>query len=200
VVVILLHGYGANKQDLSGLATTLSGTVPGVRFILPEAPHRTSRGFTWIPAFRADSKEELDAELQSYRATARQIVTDIIDDLVDDGVAPGNIYVGGFSQGGGVALDVVLEAPAAASIAGLIHLSGASVATDLSPLATHAPVRAFVSHSERDANVKYKVATQLVDALETGGHAVTFVSFEGGHSVPVEVIQALRDFLQAHFE
>jgi phospholipase/carboxylesterase len=197
-VVILLHGYGADKQDLRPVALSLSGNVPDVRFILPQAPHSASIGYAWIPSYSADTKEKANALLDQLRAEARQVVVPIIEDLIEDGVAPHNIYVAGFSQGAAVALDVLLHEPAAQSIAGLIFLSGGGFKPDLEMLAGRTQVRAFVSHAKRDPRVNIGGAKRLVAALEAGGHVVEFVEFDNGHTIPLETIQALRDFLQQH--
>ena len=52
-LAILLHGYGADGNDLIGLAPVLSSQLPHVEFISPHAPfpakcrHLVANGLVW---------------------------------------------------------------------------------------------------------------------------------------------------------
>ncbi|MBL4634323.1 MAG: hypothetical protein JKY56_10645 [Kofleriaceae bacterium] len=195
-VVILLHGYGASKDNLVPLAKRLGEYAPETSFILPGAPHSVGiSGKTWYPQFRASSQEAMEEKLSEYRAEARDVVMDIADDLMADGTRAGDIYVGGFSQGASVALDVILHEPNASDFGGLVFLSGGSVNLDLSMLASRPLIRAFVSHGKSDPVLGIGRSNQLVEELEVSGHDVTLVNFEGGHSIPHEVVESLGYFL-----
>ncbi|MBN2802398.1 MAG: hypothetical protein JXR91_04845 [Deltaproteobacteria bacterium] len=194
-VVILLHGYGADKNDLVSVARSVTQAAPDTRFILPQAPHSVMGGYSWIPTFQAESKEAVEVKMVEYRKEARKIVVDIINDVVSDGVSPHNIYLGGFSQGGAVALDVILNEEAAAEIGGLLFLSGGGMKLDLDLLASHAPLKAFVSHAKADPMVSVNVSKTLVAALEKGGHQVEFILFDKGHTIAPEALLALRNFM-----
>jgi phospholipase/carboxylesterase len=196
-VLILLHGHGASKTDLEPIAEQLTLLAPNVSFILPSAPHRTGPGRTWYPSFSADSQEAVDARLLELRAEARAVVADIVDDLKSDGVPPQQIYVGGFSQGATVALDVLLTGPADSHVGGLVWLSGGALALDLAPLATRRGLRAFVSHGTSDSVLGSVKSENLVSALEDNDLEVEFVQFDGGHAIPPVVVQSLGAFLSA---
>ena len=197
-VLILLHGHGASKTDLEPLAQQLADVAPGMTFIMPSAPHRVGMGRTWYPSFSADSQEEVDTRLLELRAEARDVVTEIVDGLIDDGVPVEEIYVGGFSQGATVALDVVLETPDDVMPGGLVSLSGGAFVLDLSSLNARPALRVFVSHGKRDGVLGSGRSRDLVAALDAAGHEVEFVHFDGGHAIPVGVIERLGDFLAVH--
>ena len=42
-LVVLVHGYGADGQDLLGLANHWQGVLPTVAFVAPNAPTRLGR-------------------------------------------------------------------------------------------------------------------------------------------------------------
>jgi predicted esterase len=194
-VLILMHGAGAPKNDLKPLADELAGVAPKLRVVLVAGPHRMGRGRTWYPSFSADSQEEVDARLLEFRAEARAIVEARIAEALDDGVPASAIYVGGFSQGATVALDVVLNGERGRSIGGLVSLSGGALPLDRSKLDGRAALRAFVSHGESDGVLAPGDSDALAEALEDAGHDVEWLSFEGGHAIPPEVRQALGKFL-----
>ena len=194
-VVVMLHGFGAPQTDLRGLAQELRSVAPDISFILPAGPHSAGMGRAWYPNFRASSEKEYAAELRAYRAEAREVVMDIVDDLVDDGYPPGSIYVGGFSQGGFVALDVILTERGASELGGLIFLSGNSKFLDFSQLAGRQQIRAFVSHGTSDEVIGVTGTDRLVEALKAGGHETTYVRFKGGHRIHTEVRQGLATFI-----
>ncbi len=196
-VLILLHGAGASKTDLEPLAEQLAQTAPKVTFIMPSAPHSSGLGRTWYPSFTAESQQAVDARMLELRAEARAVVMEIVDDLKSDNVPTKQIYVGGFSQGATVALDVVLTGPAGAELGGLVSLSGGALALDLAPLQQRATLRAFVSHGKSDSVLGGGNSKKLVDALEKGGHEVEFLEFDGGHTVPFEAVKSLAAFLSA---
>ena len=51
-VLVFLHGYGANGDDLLGLAEPLSEHLPDTLFVSPDAPENCAgspMGFQWFP-------------------------------------------------------------------------------------------------------------------------------------------------------
>ncbi|MBN9553309.1 MAG: hypothetical protein J0H61_01335, partial [Alphaproteobacteria bacterium] len=59
-LVVLLHGYGADGDDLIGLAPHWQDFVPGAAFVAPNAPERVPgapSGFQWFPISRIDPHE-----------------------------------------------------------------------------------------------------------------------------------------------
>ncbi|MCH8189089.1 MAG: hypothetical protein IIB66_10430, partial [Proteobacteria bacterium] len=95
---------------------------------------------------------------------------------ISDGVSPDQIYVGGFSQGATVALDVVLEDE---RYGALVSMSGGSLQLDLEPLSERSPLRAFVSHGKSDSVLNISKSRAIVAALKAGQHPVEFVEFDG---------------------
>ncbi len=114
-LVVLLHGYGANGDDLIALGDAWQPRLPGAVFVAPNAPETIPGmygGLQWFPLTLRDPNEYwrgvsaaqpildrfLDAELARYR------------------LPPDRLVLAGFSQGCMMALHVGLrraEAPAA---------------------------------------------------------------------------------------
>ena len=120
-LVVLLHGYGANGDDLIGLADGWRAGLPETAFVSPNAPETIPGmpgGLQWfaltlrdpheywrgVEAVRPALDRFLDAELARYR------------------LPPGRLALVGFSQGTMMALHVGLRRPAAP--AGIVAYSG----------------------------------------------------------------------------
>src|SRR2546423_9775747 len=57
-LVVLCHGYGADGNDLIGLAPHWQGLLPTVAFVAPNAPERCpGAGYQWFPISRLDPQE-----------------------------------------------------------------------------------------------------------------------------------------------
>src|SRR6187401_1902434 len=102
-LVVLLHGYGANGDDLIALADEWRARLPGAVFVAPNAPEAIPGmpgSLQWFPLTLRDPTEYwrgavaarpavdrfLDAELTRYRPS------------------PGRLVLVGFSQGTMMAL------------------------------------------------------------------------------------------------
>jgi len=193
-VVILCHGHGAPKRDLVPLARWLHRIAPDVTFLIPGAPHQAVLGRAWYPSFTAESPAAVEARLLEYRVQARAVVERLIDDVVARGVPASSIYVGGFSEGATVALDVILSSPRGAELGGLIWLSGGGPRLDLDGLRGRQRMSAFIGHGRRDSVVAPARSLQLAALLREEGHDVRLEVFDGDHEVR-PVVASLGLFL-----
>eukprot|EP00658_Telonema_sp_P-2_P004614 TRINITY_DN11712_c0_g1_i6.p1 TRINITY_DN11712_c0_g1~~TRINITY_DN11712_c0_g1_i6.p1 ORF type:complete len:306 (+),score=93.65 TRINITY_DN11712_c0_g1_i6:98-1015(+) len=109
--VIWLHGIGANAKSEFAMIHPLMERLPGVRFLIPEAPEILSRERgVWLRCWWEvgqpnlqinESQEELDR-------SGRQLM-ELVQQEVADGTPYSRIVLGGFSQGAALALYVALE-------------------------------------------------------------------------------------------
>jgi phospholipase/carboxylesterase len=114
-LVLLLHGVGANGDDLIGLAPNFQRVLPDGRFISPNAPYSFDMapfGFQWFPIGTFSPAERIRGVRQ-----AAPILDNFIDtELAKAGLTGENLVLVGFSQGTMMALHVGLRrsvAPAA---------------------------------------------------------------------------------------
>ena len=120
-LVILLHGYGSNGEDLMGLAPYWAKELPNTEFLALDAftPCEMGMGYqwftltSWVPAHMLDAAAPAIDRLNAF----------ITDAIKNYDVAPSRVVLVGFSQGTMMAL---LAAPRrAAPIAGVLGYSGA---------------------------------------------------------------------------
>lgn len=120
-LVVLLHGYGADGNDLIAIAREWSSLLPDTAFASPHAPHRcgmSPSGREWFPLTLRDEGE--------YQRGARKAAP-ALDAFLDDELArlelgPDRLALVGFSQGTMMALEVGLARNAAP--AGIVGYSG----------------------------------------------------------------------------
>lgn len=199
--VILFHGYGADASDLRPLAELIP-TKKTFNYIFPEGPievplgpHWTGRAWNQIniarlqdPTVDYDISTEAPAELPH----TRKLVQNMIKDLK---IPMNQIILGGFSQGGMVAVDQYLnhqENPM-----GLVLLSTALVnKTEWRSLAKgKTPIPYFLSHGQQDPVLKIKYSDMLHSFLSETGLKGERHIFQGGHEIPMAILQKLGAFL-----
>ena len=104
-LVVLLHGYGADGNDLIGLAPVLAPLMPDAIFAAPNAPYPCEgnpMGFQWFPISRLDPA----ARLAGVRAAAPFIDTFLDDMMAKYGLDESKTALVGFSQGTMMSLHV----------------------------------------------------------------------------------------------
>lgn len=120
-LVILLHGYGSNGEDLIGLAPYWEKELPNTLFVSPDAPFPCEMGFgfqwfslqSWAPISMLSGAER-----------AAKILNDFIDEQIKTyDVPPSRIALVGFSQGTMMSLYVAPRRKE--PLAGVLGFSGA---------------------------------------------------------------------------
>lgn len=200
--VILMHGYGADAQDLLPLAEAIP-TKKTFNYIFPEAPlsiplgpHWTGRAWWNInmarlqnPAMEHDISVETPLELPQ----TRQMVQDMIKAL---NIPTEQIIIGGFSQGGMCAVDQLIMS--GHKFKGLVLLSSALInkteyKTNIAKVDSSIPC--FISHGQQDTVLKIKFSDQLQSLLNSNKNPVERHVFQGGHEIPFPIIEKLGQFL-----
>jgi phospholipase/carboxylesterase len=194
--VILLHGFGADASDLEPLKdhiptkTKLNWLFPQGLLNVPIGPGWT--GKAWWPIAMSTLNMDFSAEKPEGLLKARQELFAMIEAL---GVPWSKIFLGGFSQGAMLAMDLYLNAPE--TPAGLILLSGSLLNKDEAKplLEKRRGEKFFQSHGEHDTVLPIKGARQMESFLNQGGIKGGLVGFPGGHEIPPVVLVKLGAYL-----
>jgi phospholipase/carboxylesterase len=121
-LVVLLHGYGADGNDLIGLASHWQRWMPGAEFVAPNAPDRVPgapSGFQWFPIARLDPHEMRDG----VGNAAPRIEEFLNAELERLQLPPERLVLAGFSQGAMLSLHLGLgRATPPAAIIGFSRL------------------------------------------------------------------------------
>ncbi|WP_068116457.1 alpha/beta hydrolase [Tropicimonas marinistellae] len=168
-VVIFVHGYGADGNDLLGLAEPLAPHLPDTAFYAPDAPERcvgNPFGYQWFPIPWLDGSSE-EAAQTSMAASVSDLNAFIDKVLVDEGVTADRLILLGFSQGTMMSLHVAPRR--AEAIAGIVGFSGRLMEPE--KLAEEARVKmpVLLLHGDQDDVVPFASLQQAAEALSTAG-------------------------------
>ena len=163
-IVLFLHGYGSNGNDLISLKDHISVTKP-VEFISPNAPEPCELnffGYQWF-ALKERSFEELAMGLKS----AFNYLDDMIDDItLKHSVESDQISIVGFSQGSMLATYYSLLKKT--NFHSIVSLSGSLPESILETLAfSDCKTKYLIFHGKLNDVVSYQQALQTHQFLES---------------------------------
>lgn len=188
-VLVLLHGRGADRSDMRGLAAQLPRSWTTV---VADAPHAAApwgygQGRAWY-RYLGGTTPEPDSLTASLGA---------LDELLDalpqlTGGAPRTLVLGGFSQGGTMSLAYALTRPG--RLTHVLNFSGF--------LAEHPDVRVsgesvrgvriFWGHGFSDPSIPYAFAEAGQDTLRRAGADLEARDYPIGHWIdPLELAHAV---------
>jgi phospholipase/carboxylesterase len=193
-LVVLLHGVGADGNDLIGLAPYWAPAVPDAEFISPDAPFPCDMapyGRQWFSL----QNRSAAALLAGVRATAP-----ILDAFLDDAVASRGLDASkmalvGFSQGTMMSLYVGLRRPKA--LAGIVGYSGALIGADTLAQEIRSRPPVLLVHGDADQIVPPQAFPLAVEGLKAAGVTVEELICPGvGHSIDEAGLRRGGEFLR----
>lgn len=197
-LVVLLHGYGSNGDDLISLAPFFAQALPEAEFLSPNAPfpcEMSAFGFQWF-GFEDRTPEMLLGGAQ----LAGQILDRFLDaELAKRGLQERDLALVGFSQGTMMSLHVGLRRPQA--MGGILGFSGSLIGAEVldSEIRSRPPV--FLVHGTADQVVPYDVLAAAEQVLKAVGVPVETESRPGlVHSIDQVGAQKGALFLQRCFQ
>ncbi|MBD2569559.1 alpha/beta hydrolase [Anabaena lutea] len=183
-LIVTLHGWGANAQDVASLLPYLN--LPDYEFLLPNAPYP----YPYSPTGRAwyDLRDE---NMYEGLTESRQMLIDWLQSLESvTGVPLSRTILSGFSQGGAMTLDVGLNLP----LAGLVVMSG-YLHPGIEKLKHSSFPSTLIMHGRQDQVVPLPAAIKAKAVAESLGVAVDYHEFDMGHEISPEMLAVLRSFV-----
>ncbi|MGM0593698.1 MAG: alpha/beta hydrolase [Pseudomonadota bacterium] len=197
--VIWLHGLGADGHDFEPIVPELGLDDAPLRFIFPHAPERpvtVNMGIqmrAWYDITAPDLSQGQDA---AGTRESEQLLRRWIEHEIAQGIPAERIILAGFSQGGAIALHTGLRYPQ--RLGGIMALSTylpleETVADEKH--AANADVPIFMAHGSEDPIIPLAFAEQSRDKLIELGHSVEWHQYPMPHSVCMEEVQAIGQWL-----
>ncbi|KGG13096.1 MULTISPECIES: alpha/beta hydrolase [Prochlorococcus] len=183
--LILLHGWGADAEDLIPLGENLlgkSGTRLELVFLRAPQPVINSVGRQWYQLFPADW------------SAVPQAVDHLklrLKELPLEEIPIHRTFLLGFSQGGAMALATGIDLP----MAGLI-LCSAYPHPGWHPIGQRSPI--FLTHGVNDEVVPIEASRKIIELLKTNELESDLYEFQGGHEINEEIIIQISLFIEKH--
>jgi phospholipase/carboxylesterase len=198
-LVILLHGYGADGNDLFGLSGPLAQHLPDTAFRSPNAPEKcrvNPMGRQWFPISWLDGSPESEMAAGFIRS-ADILDRYITEAMAEEGVEPSQTALIGFSQGTMMCLHVAPRR--IAPLAGVVGFSGRlHESENLRKEALSKPPILLI-HGDQDEMIPVAALGSAKAALVDAGFQVqTHISRGIGHGIAPDGLGLALGFLVEH--
>lgn len=202
-LVVFLHGYGADGNDLIDIGRAWQNMLPDTAFVSPHAPEPCGQapvGRQWFElTFRNPDERWIGVN------KAAPVLNEFLDaELLRHRLAPSDMALVGFSQGTMMALHVGLRRPA--PLAAIVGYSGMLVLPQDGPAETvkdeivsRPPV--LLVHGDRDELIPAEALFHATGALSELGVPVEWHLSHGvGHGIDGEGLRHGGEFLARQFK
>lgn len=178
-LVVLLHGIGANGEDIIGLADALAPRFPHAAFHAPDAPQPYAEagfGYQWFP------REPESARRDGVREASAVVNAHVAGLLDAQGLDSRRCVLSGFSQGCMAALHAAprMERP----LAGVVGFSGALLDAETLPDEARSKPPFLLAHGDADIVVPPAATADASQTLASLGFKVEAHILPGlGHGI-----------------
>ena len=184
-LLVLLHGYGSNEQDLLPLADSVTQDYAVVSLQAPitVGTHR----FAW---YRNGASAQAD-----INAARQMILTRIVQVQQQLHIPQSKTLLAGFSQGAVMSWSIALNAPQSVGAVAIFsgRLPESAGATPAIQSKARLP-QLFVGHGQRDPRIAFALGEQAVALAQQRGYPLSFHRYASlGHGIND---QELADFKQ----
>jgi phospholipase/carboxylesterase len=192
-LVILLHGYGADGNDLIGLADPLAPLMPDVAFHAPNAPYPCDGnpfGHQWFGISRLDPH----LMLAGVRGAAPFVEAFLDQKLAEYELTEADTALVGFSQGTMMSLHVGLRREK--QLAGIVGFSGLLPGIETLPAEIKTKPPVLLIHGDADPMVPFEMMDRAESALKGLGVETDSYAAQGvGHSIDGHGLEKCARFL-----
>jgi phospholipase/carboxylesterase len=195
-MALLLHGLGADEQDLFGLAPWLD---PRLLVVSARAPREAQpMGYSWFDIDWSELPPRIDFE---QVVESRDAILHFVGEAADAyGADPSRVWLVGFSQGASMAAASVLARPDL--FRGVVAHSGRitrrSVPANPPPGLAGLPV--LWQHGRADPVVPVAFGHEARDVLDALGLRVEYREYPIGHEISEESLRDMAGWLTARID
>ena len=189
-LLIMLHGLGDSVEGYRWMPSALQ--LPWLNYLLVNAPDEYYGGYSWFD-FTGD---HVPGVKRSHELLSR-----LLDEIRAKGFSDDQITLGGFSQGGLMAIETGLRH--SQRLAGIVCISGwvcepEKLIRQLPPVARQQ--RLLVTHGTVDPMVPFAVTREHVNLLKSAGLHVEWHELVKAHTIAGETeLEIIRDFIGAGY-
>lgn len=194
-LVVLLHGYGADGEDLIGLGQHWAEAFPQTLFAAPNAPNSCAGnpfGYEWF----ALDFDDMTGSVAAGVPGAAPLVGEYLAELwTRTGLGPADTILVGFSQGAMLALYAGLSMDPPPR--GIVAFSGALLPPPGLSGGTAPKVPVCLIHGERDQVVDPRLSVDAAQALRALGYDVQMHVSRGlAHGISPDGLDVATGFMR----
>ena len=193
-LLLLLHGYGSNEEDLFSFASEL----PEEYFVVSaRAPFDMMYGsYAWY-AINFDADENKFSDIRQAQ-TSRDIIANFIDELIAEyPIDQENVTLIGFSQGCILSLAIGLSYPEKVKrVVGMSGYFNEEIALTDYAKNDFSNLNIFCSHGTVDQVVPVDWARKSEPKLKALGIAVTYKEYPIGHGISPQNFYDFKTWLE----
>ena len=193
-LLLLLHGYGSNEQDLF----SFSSELPEEYYVISaRAPYDLQYGsYAWYAInFDADENKFSD---HNQAIQSRDLISNFIDELIQNyPIDPKQVTLLGFSQGTILSYSVALSYPE--KVQRVVALSGylnEEIIVENYKNNDFSNLKMFVSHGSVDQVIPVDWAKKAPGILDSLNIPNEFIEYQVGHGVAPQNFFDLKNWLQ----
>jgi len=189
-LLLMMHGLGDSMEGYFWMPQALR--LPWLNYLLPNAPDDYYGGYAWFDIY---------GDMVPGVQRSRQLLFELLDAWRANGWPTEQTVIGGFSQGGLMAIEVGLRYPH--RFAGVLSISGLVCQPDkllqeLSPVARDQ--RLLATHGTLDPILPFAVTKRQIRHLQNAGLNIAWHEFQKDHTIAgEEELNLIRGFLCACF-
>jgi len=190
-LLVMMHGLGDSFAGYLWMPEVLR--LPWLNYLLPNAPDDYYGGYSWFDIYGGNIVADV--------RRSRELVFESLDSLLAKGWPTEQTVIGGFSQGGLMAIEVGLRYPH--QFAGVISISGfvcepEKLIGQLSPVARKQ--RILATHGTLDPLLPIAVSRRQIQQLKSAGLNIEWHEFQKEHTIAGdEEISLIREFICTGF-
>ncbi|MEM7500076.1 MAG: dienelactone hydrolase family protein [Pseudomonadota bacterium] len=198
-LIVLLHGYGADGQDLTGLAGPLGDALPHAAFRAPDAPERcrvNPMGFQWFPIPWIDGSSESEMSVSFEKSLG--LLNRFLDAAIaEEGLDADATALVGFSQG--TMMGLYAGPRRQGGVAGIVGFSGRLVGGETLAEEAKAKPPVLLVHGDRDDVLPVACLEEARAGLAAAGFDVAaHVSPGTPHGIAPDGLGLARGFLMRY--
>lgn len=201
MILILLHGWGADGRDLIDLAAPIQAELPHLGLFTPHAPYPCSAnpmGRQWFEL--TERFFEKPASVLAEIEDVSQIIDEMIEALMAElSIKRHQIILGGFSQGGMMTLYLASQYASyrGKKVAGYASIAGALIAPDRLLPAGDKAAPIWLAHGQMDQVVPFAAMEKAQKELAGKQYDVSVcVRPMMAHSIDMPTVESLIAFIK----
>ena len=198
-VLIILHGYGSNENDLFDIAKSFDERLMTFAIRAPYSAGMAD-GYSWF-GLKKDEKGQRLIDYPEMELSRKKIISFISHACKEYKLDSSQVFIMGFSQGSMMCYELAFSSPL--KIKGIMALSGLLVdqTKEINPKTEQlSKVNFFIAHGNQDNIIDLSYAKSITQYLSEKKILFTYKEYQIPHSICGDELNDMKDFLRKNLK